>query len=70
MASWTQTDMSLNKLGYSEGQGGLVCCTPWDREESDMTELLNNNNFQESEEKLRENYIVGGSYQVSQGRIH
>ena len=23
------------------GQGGLVCCGPWGREESDMTELLN-----------------------------
>ena len=57
-------DMSLKKPGHSEEQGGLVCCTPWGREESDMTELLNNNNFQESEENLREHYIIGGSYQV------
>ena len=28
-------------LGDSEGQGGLVCCTPWSRKESDMTEQLN-----------------------------
>ena len=27
----------------SEGQGGLVCCSPWGRKESDMTEQLNNN---------------------------
>ena len=23
------TDMSLNKLGDGEGQGSLVCCSPW-----------------------------------------
>ena len=26
----------------SEGQGSLVCCGPWGRKESDMTERLNN----------------------------
>ena len=30
-------DMSLSKLGDSEGQGSLVCCSPWDYKESDMT---------------------------------
>ena len=29
--------------GNGEGQGSLVCCSPWDRKESDMTEQLNNN---------------------------
>ena len=24
--------------GDGEGQGGLVCCSPWGRKESDMTE--------------------------------
>ena len=28
-------------LGIGEGQGGLVCCSPWDGKESDMTERLN-----------------------------
>ena len=28
-------------LGVGEGQGGLVCCSPWDGKESDMTERLN-----------------------------
>ena len=28
-------------LGDGEGQGGLVCCSPWGRKESDMTEQLN-----------------------------
>ena len=29
--------------GDGEGQGGLACCSTWGREESDMTERLNNN---------------------------
>ena len=28
--------------GDSEGQGSLLCCSPWDCKESDMTEQLNN----------------------------
>ena len=28
-------------LGYGEGQGSLVCCSPWGHKESDMTEQLN-----------------------------
>ena len=39
-------DMSLSKLlmnlsqllGVPEGQGGLVCCSPWHRNELDTTE--------------------------------
>ena len=27
--------------GVSDGQGSLVCCSPWSRKESDMTKLLN-----------------------------
>ena len=27
-----------------EEQGSLVCCSSWDRKESDRTEQLNNNN--------------------------
>ena len=34
-------DMSLNKLGVSDGQGGLACCSPWDCKESDTTEQMN-----------------------------
>ena len=30
--------------GDGEGQGSLVCCSPWGRKESDMTERLNNSN--------------------------
>ena len=28
-------------LGVGDGQGGLVCCSPWGRKESDTTEQLN-----------------------------
>ena len=28
-------------LEVGDGQGGLVCCDSWGREESDMTERLN-----------------------------
>ena len=31
-------------LGDDEGQGSLVCCSPWGWEESDTTEQLNINN--------------------------
>ena len=27
--------------GVGDGQGGLACCSPWNRKESDMTERLN-----------------------------
>ena len=29
-------------LGDGDGQGGLVCCSPWGHKESDMTQRLNN----------------------------
>ena len=34
-------DMSLSKLGVSDGQGGMALCSPWGRKESDTTERLN-----------------------------
>ena len=34
--------MSLSKLQeFGDGQGGLVCCSPWGRKESDTIERLN-----------------------------
>ena len=30
-------------LGDGEGQGSLVCCSPWGLKELDMTESINNN---------------------------
>ena len=31
-------------LVVGDGQGGLACCSPWGRKESDTTERPNNNN--------------------------
>ena len=39
-------------LGVGDGQGGLVCCSPWGRKESDTTEQLNWTKGQELEYKL------------------
>ena len=33
---------SEQTLGDSEGQGGLVCCTPWGGKELDSTGQVNN----------------------------
>ena len=48
-------------LKDGDGQGSLVCCSPWDRKESYMTEQLNNNNL----EMIR----VGRRYCLSPGAI-
>ena len=38
----------------SEGQGSLLCCSPWGCKESDMTQQINNNEkkFNYSEKRL------------------
>ena len=38
--------------GDSEGQGSLVCCSPWGHKESDTTEQLNNNNMWRHQEVI------------------
>ena len=38
-------------LGDGEGQGGLVCCSPWGRKESDTTERPNSNKNKQADEK-------------------
>ena len=42
--------------GVGDGQGGLACCSPWGREESDTTERLNRTELK----------LVGGASQVTQ----
>ena len=40
-------DMSLSKLQeFGDGQGNLVCCSPWGHKESDTTKRLNNSILQ------------------------
>ena len=46
MAGWHHqcNEHELGKTqGDGDGQGGLVCCSPWGRKESDSTGWLNNN---------------------------
>ena len=43
MASLTQWTWVWANSGDSEGESSLVCYSPWDCKESDMTEWLNNN---------------------------
>ena len=42
MSSVIQWTWVWQALGYGEGQGSLVYCSPWGRKKSDMTEPLNN----------------------------
>ena len=42
MVGWYhRLDEFEQALGIGDGQGSLVCCTPWGRKELDMTEQLN-----------------------------
>ena len=41
MASLTRWTWVWAGLGIGDRQGSLVCCSPWGRKESDMTELMN-----------------------------
>ena len=41
MASLTQWTWVEQAPGVGDGQGGLVCCSPWGRKELDTTEWLN-----------------------------
>ena len=38
------TDL-MDMLGNREGQGGLACCSPWGRKESDMTEQMSDTSW-------------------------
>ena len=41
---WCNEHELRQTLGDGEGQGSLVCCSPWGHEESDITWWLNSNN--------------------------
>ena len=42
---WLKGHEIEQTLGVSDGQGSLVCCSPWGHKELDMTGWLNNNNL-------------------------
>ena len=41
---WLNGDEFEQAPGDGDGQGSLVCCSPWGRKESDVTKQLNNSN--------------------------
>ena len=41
---WLERPEFEQALRDGEGQGSLICCSPWGHKESDTTEQLNNNN--------------------------
>ena len=45
-------------LGDREGQGGLICCSPWSHKEWDTTDQLNNKEYQ----MLKTRFKPGFSY--------
>ena len=47
--------------GDAEGQGSLVCCSPWGRQEPDKTEQLNNKELQNREQYLSSQRFTGTS---------
>ena len=49
--------------GDGEGQGSLVCCSPWGHKESDTTEQLNNN-------EVKRIPTLGHSYYYSSVLVH
>ena len=42
-------------LGVGDGQGGLACCGPWGRKESDTIEQLNNRKIVKKKKKKKIN---------------
>ena len=49
-------------LGDGDGQGGLACCGPWGRKESDTTEQLNWTNH-----RTTECFLSSTSYHITKG---
>ena len=46
--------------GDGDGQGNLMCCSPWGHKESDVTERLNNNNNDKAEPREEGNDCSAG----------
>ena len=49
-------------LGVGDGQGSLVCCSPWGLKESDRTEQLNNNKASLVNLRKLKSYQVGSAH--------
>ena len=44
--------------GVGDGQGSLVCCSPWGHKESDTTKQLNNNKGLGAQEQKKQGVFV------------
>ena len=49
---------SQQVLGTSEGQGSLMCYSPWGCKESDITEGLNNKNDHTFSSNFKRKYVI------------
>ena len=49
--------------GDSEGQGSLVCCSPWGHKKSDTTERLNNNDLKAGANIINSQSLAGWELQ-------
>ena len=56
---WLSGHESEQAPGDAEGQGSLVCCSPWGHKESDTTERLNKNIFHSWCPKFRLSVLIG-----------
>ena len=45
-------------LGAGDGQGGLVCCSPWGCTESDTTEVTRSSNSMSTESVMPSNHPI------------
>ena len=50
-----------------EGQGGLVCCSPWSCKELDMTGRLNNNNNEERQGRVPSRLSSSSELRICEG---
>jgi len=67
IASPTQWTWIWASLGYNEGQGSLVCCSPGGHKERDMTDRLNNSNSEMYWDSLNAKAFI---HQADFGREH
>ena len=65
MASATHGHEFAQTPGNGEGQGGLMCCSPWGLKESDTTDRLNNNNNLLAEQILNKSEAMKISISIS-----
>ena len=56
--------------GVGDGQGGLACCGSWGHKESDMTELLNWNEYIYQERNLMHRILSKGNFSLKLSQLH